>query len=271
MPITAGVDVGSSSVKAVIVSDDGTGPIIVAKEFQRIRKRDPQEVTRTTFDLALSHAGVAQDDLAYVASTGEGTLVDFKTGHFYGMTTHAMGGKYLYPDTATVVDIGALQQRAISVAPNGGVRRYKMTGQCASGSGQFVENIVRYLGVRVDEVGTLAMDAENPQRISSVCAVLGETDVINMIARQIPIEDVLMGILESIASRVTKLVNSIRAESPVTLTGGLGMNQAMVAAVRKLLKESGSDFEVRAHDDSVYAGAIGAALWGSYRWSKLQT
>jgi benzoyl-CoA reductase subunit D len=144
-----------------------------------------------------------------------------------------------------------------------------MTGQCASCSGQFVENIVRYLGVRVDEVGKLALQATNPQRISSVCAVLGETDVINMVSQQHPISDIMMGILESIASRLTKLLSGIQAESPVTLTGGLAMNEGMIKAVETLLAEKKMKYELRTHENSIFAGAIGAAIWSGYRLEKI--
>ena len=268
MSITAGIDVGSNTVKVVIIKSENGDSQIFAKELQRIRRRNAKEVARTTFDLALSQTNFVENEIQYIASTGEGDLVDFKSGHFYGMTTHARGGKFLYQDTATVADIGALHQRAIAVDENGRVLKYKMTGQCASCSGQFVENILRYLGVRVDEVGELALKASNPQRISSVCAVLGETDVINMVSQQVPIEDILMGILESIASRLCKLIRGLRAESPITLTGGLANNRGMIAALKKLLNEKEMNYELRAHADSIYAGAIGAALWGEFRLRK---
>jgi len=270
MPITAGVDVGSSAIKVVIMNYENGNSRVLAKELQRIRRRNAKEVARTTFELALSQTNFDKNDIEYIASTGEGDLVDFKSGHFYGMTTHARGGKFLYKDTETVADIGALHQRAIAVDQKARVLRYQMTGQCASCSGQFVENIVRYLGVRVDEVGELALKASNPQRISSVCAVLGETDVINMVSQQVPIEDILMGILESIASRLSKLIRGIRAKSPITLTGGLANNKGMIEAVRKILEEKDMHYELRTHNDSIYAGAIGAALWSGYRLRKME-
>ena len=90
-----------------------------------------------------------------------------------------------------------------------------------------------------------------------------------MVSQQVPIEDILMGILESIASRLCKLIRGIRAESPITLTGGLANNKGMIAAVKKLLQEKGLDYIIRAHKDSIYAGAIGAALWSGYRLQKM--
>ena len=110
------------------------------------------------------------DDIAYIATTGEGENVKFATGHFYSMTTHARG-VFLRPGINAVVDVGALNGRAIYVDERGKVLSYKMTSQCASGSGQFLENIARYLGVAVEEIGALSK-APRPGKVSSICAVL---------------------------------------------------------------------------------------------------
>ena len=146
----------------------------------------------------LADAGLAKDDVDYIATTGEGENVKFATGHFYSMTTHARGGVYLDPEARAVVDIGALNGRAISIDERGKVLSYKMTSQCASGSGQFLENIARYLGVAVEEIGPLSQSAANPEKVSSICAVLAETDVINMVSRGIATPDILKGIHLSI-------------------------------------------------------------------------
>ena len=100
-------------------------------------------------------------------------MVKRKKGHFYSMTTHAKGGVFLIPESVTVVDMGALFVRAIAIDHRGKVINYKMTGQCASGSGQFVENISRYLGLSIEEVGETSLKATKPETPSGICAVLG--------------------------------------------------------------------------------------------------
>lgn len=270
MAITAGVDVGSSAIKAVIINNDPTsGPQILARAVQRIRRRDARKAARATFDQALAEAGLNENQIDYIAATGEAELVDFKDGHFYGMTTHARGAKFMFPDTATAADVGALHQRAIAIDQHARVLRYQMTGQCASSSGQFMENIIRYLGVRMDEVSDLALKSQNPKRISSICAVLGETDVINMVSNQIPIEDILMGIMESIALRLVKLLRNLRAESPVTVTGGMASSPAMIKAISNILAEEKLDIKLQTNDDAIFAGAIGAAIWAKARLKKV--
>ena len=134
------------------------------------------------------------DEVAYVATTGEGENVEFRTGHFYSMTTHARGASFLAPDARSLLDIGALHGRAVSIDERGKVLAYKMTSQCASGTGQFLENIARYLGVAQEEVGTLSLQADDPETVSSICAVLPETDLINMVSRGISSENILKGI-----------------------------------------------------------------------------
>src|SRR5512139_2399595 len=127
------------------------------------------------------------------------------------MTTHARGALFLEPRSRAVLDVGALHARAVAMDERGRVLDYKMTSQCASGSGQFLENIARYLGVSQAEVGPLSLEGKTPEMVSSICAVLAETDVINMVSRGISTPNILRGIHESMAARLTKLLKSIGA------------------------------------------------------------
>ena len=203
---TIGIDIGSGAVKSVLFRTEGDRHEWIAKRCERIRRRDPMTLAQEGYEGVLADAGLAPADVDYVATTGEGENVKFATGHFYSMTTHARGGVFLEPEARGVVDIGALNGRAIHVDERGKVLSYKMTSQCASGSGQFLENIARYLGVAVEEIGPLSQTSKNPEKCSSICAVLAETDVINMVSRGIATPDVLKGIHLSMASRIVKLL-----------------------------------------------------------------
>lgn len=267
---TVGIDIGSGAVKTALFRTEGERHEWLAKRCERIRRRDPMTLAREGFDAVLADAGLAANDIAYIATTGEGENVKFATGHFYSMTTHARGGVYLVPEARAVVDIGALNGRAIYVDERGKVLSYKMTSQCASGSGQFLENIARYLGVAVEEIGPLSQTAQNPEKVSSICAVLAETDVINMVSRGIPTPDILKGIHLSMASRIVKLlkVTGIRSGTAL-LTGGLALDTGLLAAIREEMVNEKVQVNAVSHPDSIYAGAIGAALWGAYRHEKL--
>lgn len=270
MTITAGIDIGSGAVKAVLFRADDGRPQWLAKRVERIRRRDPMTLARETFEGVLADAGVDEGDVDYIATTGEGENVKFATGHFYSMTTHARGGVFLDPEARAVVDIGALNGRAISVDERGKVLNYKMTSQCASGSGQFLENIARYLGVAIEEIGPLSKTSQDPEKVSSICAVLAETDVINMVSRGIATPDILKGIHLSMASRLVKLLKVTGVKGGVALlTGGLALDSGLLAAMQEEMANEKVQVEARAHPDSIYAGAIGAALWGAFRHSKL--
>ena len=263
-----GIDIGSNFIKLVLM-DYSAQSVLLDKQTEKIRKRNPEQLAEEMIQSMLRKFNLKYADLAYLASTGEGDMLKRKRGHFYGMTTHAKGAHYFYPDARTVVDMGALFVRAIKVSPDARVMDYKMTGQCASGSGQFVENISRYLGLSIEEVGDVSLKAENPEVSSGICAVLAETDVINMVSRGISTPNIIKGIHLSIASRIIKLMSSLKAESPIILTGGMALNKGMMQALEEQLVETGKKFEIKTHPDAGYAGAIGAALWGGFRHVKL--
>lgn len=270
MTITAGIDVGTGAVKAALFEvDDGTSKWL-ARCNEKVRQRDPLELAQATYQQVLEQAGVRADDVQYIATTGEGESVSFSTGHFYSMTTHARGAIYLEPEARSLLDIGALHGRAIRIDERGKVLSYRMTSQCASGSGQFLENISRYLGIAQDEIGPLSRQADNPETVSSICAVLAETDVINMVSRGISAPNILKGIHISMAGRLAKLLRVIKADAGITfLSGGLALDEGLRDALNEALQQQKLALTARNHDDSPYAGAIGAALWGAFRHDKL--
>lgn len=276
--VTAGLDVGSGAVKAVVmrVADDGAATLL-GHCASRIRKRVVSAVVDEVFDRAVADSGVTAID--YVASTGEGEDVPIATGHFYGMTTHARGALYLEPRSAAVLDVGALHARAVSMDPRGKVTGYKMTSQCASGSGQFLENIARYLGVSLAEVGELSRQGTKPEKVSSICAVLAETDVINMVSRGITTPDILRGIHESMAGRFARLIRSLGVGGVVFVSGGPSQDRGLLESLDEALREptgpkrgaaTDEPIELVTHPLGIHAGAIGAALWGAYRHRKLE-
>ena len=272
MTYTIGIDIGSGAVKSTLFRVEDGKTEWLARRCERIRRRDPMTLAQEGRDAVLAEAGLAGNDIAYIATTGEGENVKFATGHFYSMTTHARGGVFLQPGISAVVDVGALNGRAIYVDERGKVLAYKMTSQCASGSGQFLENIARYLGVAVEEIGELSKSSKDPEKCSSICAVLAETDVINMVSRGIATQDILKGIHLSMASRLAKLLKVTGiTKGTVLLTGGLALDSGLLAALQEeLVTEKITGIQAVSHPDSIYAGAIGAALWGAFRYEKLR-
>ncbi len=271
MTTTIGIDVGSGVIKTALFRVEGGETTWLSRWDARIRQRDPYKLVDDSVEDVLRQAGLARGDIDYIATTGEGESVKSATGHFYSMTTHARGALYLNPEARAVLDIGALNGRAISIDGRGKVLNYRMTSQCASGSGQFLENIARYLGIAQDEIGELSMKSTKPEPVSSICAVLAETDVINMVSRSIPPSDILRGIHESMAGRLIKLLKSIDVmRGTVMMTGGLALDIGLVQAIQDGMDKQQMGTRVATSADSLYAGAIGAALWGAFRFEKLR-
>ena len=271
MTTSIGIDVGSGVIKTVLFRVEGEKNEWVSRWDARIRQRDSHKLVEESIEYVLKKGGLKREEISYVATTGEGESIKNTTGHFYTMTTHARGALYLNSDARAVLDIGALNGRAISIDDRSKVLNYRMTSQCASGSGQFLENISRYLGIGQDEIGGLSVTSTNPEKVSSICAVLAETDVINMVSRSIPPRDILRGIHESMADRLIKLLKSIDVKDGVVMmTGGLALDIGLVKAIQDGMDAQKMVTKVATHADSLYAGAIGAALWGAFRYEKLK-
>ncbi|MCH8346905.1 MAG: benzoyl-CoA reductase subunit D [Proteobacteria bacterium] len=270
---TVGIDVGCNAIKAVLMQFDKNGgnERLLAGKTDKIRKRDIKAVIKNVYENVLTGDGLQHDDIAYVATTGEGELVDFRRGHFYSMTSHARGAIFLNPEVRALIDCGALHSKAMLIDRRSKVLSYRMTSQCASGSGQFLENIARYLGVGIEDIGALSLKADNPEIVSGICAVLAETDVINMVSRKITTPNILKGIHISMAKRLAGLLRMVKAEGDVLMTGGLAMNAGFLAALQELAdSDKRLNIHMLAHEKSQLAGALGAALWGAYRHTCLR-
>ena len=273
MKYSVGIDVGSSAIKTVLIATnhDNTKNKILAKDCSKIRKRMTKDVIDESFDNVLKSAGLLKSDIGYVATTGEGEMVDFRTGHFYSMTCHSRGALEIASHVRAVVDLGALHCKAMIMDDRSKVLGYKMTSQCASGSGQFIENISRYLGIRMDEIGELSMSAQKPEVVSSICAVLAETDVINMVSRGISAADILKGIHVSMARRIIKLLRTLKVrDGSILVTGGLAMDSGLLCALQEGAAKEQMKVSIERDELSPFAGALGAAIWGGVRHNYLE-
>jgi predicted CoA-substrate-specific enzyme activase len=262
MQYVAGIDVGSRTTKCVILDADGR---IVGQAIETTGAFLSQAAERA-LTAALRAAGLTRADLIYIASTGWGRYqVPFRDVQITDITCHARGAVYLYPATRTVLDIGAQNTRAIRVEPNGRVRAFRMNNRCAAGAGRFLERTAAALEVPLEEMGAWALRSQHPERISSICAVLAESEVINLVSHEARIEDILAGVHQALVERIASLVRQVGAEPELTLTGGVAQNVGMVHMLRQYL-----GMEVRVSPLAVYAGAIGAALLGWNRVRRLR-
>jgi predicted CoA-substrate-specific enzyme activase len=259
-PWILGIDVGARTTHALVL--DGNGNVAG-------RGRAPsgaffvQAAERATAE-ALGQAGITRDHLDYVASTGYGrSQVPFRDLQITEMTCHSVGARALFPGTRTVLDVGAQNTRVVAVSPEGRVARFKVNDKCAAGAGRFLERVAGAMEIPLEELGPEALKSSDPKPISSVCAVLAESEVINLVSQDFRTEDILLGAHHSICDRILTLVRQAGLEPEVTLTGGMVHNPAMVRVLGERLGT-----RINTSLDSEFAGALGAALLGRRRYDR---
>lgn len=260
MRFVAGIDLGSGFTKAVVVATDGDVPRVVGRG--RVRSGiDMEGAGRSALAAALLEAAVDAEDLVYTATTGFGRYgYAARDVQITDITSAARGAHFLVPGTTLVLDIGAQATRALAVTPEGRVKGFKTNDKCAAGSGSFIVRAARYLEVPIESVGELALKATSPQMISSICAVLAESEIINLVSAGLPVEDILRGIYDSLAERAATLLRRVGMTDEVTFIGGVARQAGMVKALEARLK-----VPVRVPRDCDYVCATGAALLGLKR------
>jgi predicted CoA-substrate-specific enzyme activase len=255
----AGVDVGSTQTKAVIV--DGAGRVVA-----RTLIATGANVTRAgenAFRQALEAAGLPREAVGYVVGTGYGRYkVTFGDAQITEITCHARGAHAAFPATRTVIDMGGQDTKAIKIGPDGAVVDFSMNDKCAAGTGRFLSAAADVTGVSLDDIGPRSLEATAPVRLTSVCTVFVESDILSYLAQKKTIEDILGGVHKAIATRTMALVRRVGVEDEVTFTGGVSRNLGMVRALEAVL---GRPLNVSA--DGHYMGALGAALFAVERAS----
>lgn len=262
MVFVAGIDMGAKSTKSVILDEERR---IRAKSTVKTRPDFPS-VAKESLDLALQQAGLKEKDLSYIATTGFGRYnVPFRDIQITEITCVGRGAVFLFPKTRSVLDIGAQSTRAIRVFENGKVREFRTNDKCAAGAGGFIERAAKYLEVGIDDVGELSIQADKPQTISSVCAVLAESEIINHVSAGETVENIMRGVHNSLASRALALMKRAGLEDEITFVGGVARQKGMVKALEDTLKK-----KVNVSEEPEMIGALGAALLALRRLEKIR-
>jgi len=257
MLYAGGVDVGSTQTKAVIFSEARK---IVGRALINTGANVTQAAERS-FALAAADAGIDPAKVAYVVGTGYGRYkVTFGNAQITEISCHARGANFLFPKTRTVIDMGGQDAKGIRVGPDGDVKDFVMNDKCAAGTGRFLSNAAETAGVTLDQIGPISLQAKKPVRLSTVCAVFVESDIMSYLAEGKTVPDILGGVHSAIAARTIALVRRVGIEAEVTFTGGVSRNIGMVRALEEKL-----GLPVNVCDDSHYIGAIGAAIFAVER------
>jgi len=259
MSTTAGIDVGSTYTKAVIVGPGGEilGRAMIPTGFRL------DEAAAGAFDRALAAAGLRRAAVDSVASTGYGrNQVSFRQLKVTDLTAHAYGARHFFPRTRTVLDVGGQTMKASRLDEDGWVQSFRLNDKCAAGTGAFLEKTAHYMGFTTDDIGPLAGAAENSVPISGVCAVFAESEVINHLSQGVPPGEIMYSAIVSLVGRSVQLMHRVRMEPEFTLVGGILRFEAMARVMRDAL---GQAVNVLPGDLVQYNGAAGAALLAQLR------
>jgi predicted CoA-substrate-specific enzyme activase len=266
MPFLAGIDCGTSFTKAVILCDENGQARVLGKGRTRSGVR-VDDAANAALGEALQLAGVPRSRVEYIAATGFGRYgVSFRDIQVTEITTAARGAHFAIPQTAAILDIGGQCTRAIGITETGKVKVFKSNDKCAAGSGMFIQRAAKYLEVRLEDVGELSLRATHPQPISSVCAVLAESEIINHVSAGITVQDILRGIHESLADRAGALLKRVEMKDQLTLIGGVARQAGIAKALEDRLH-----VKVNIPQDCDYVCALGAALLGIKRLASKQS
>ncbi len=253
MKYAAGIDVGSTQTKAVLLD---ASRAIAAKALIDTGA-NVKRAGQRALDALLEASGVARSDVGFVVGTGYGRYkIEAGDTQVTEISCHARGAQMMYPATRTVIDMGGQDTKAIKVGPEGDVADFCMNDKCAAGTGRFLAGAADVLGLSLDEIGEISLKGTRPVRLTSVCTVFVESDILSHLAQNQKVEDILAGVHQAIAARTIGLVRRTGMEDEVTFTGGVARNIGMVRALEEKLGTS-----LNYSDESHHIGAFGAALF----------
>jgi predicted CoA-substrate-specific enzyme activase len=253
MAYSAGVDVGSTQTKAVIIDEQGhiVGRSLTSTGANVIRAAEE------AFAEALAQGDLREEEVEYVVGTGYGRYkVTFGNTQVTEISCHGRGAVHMFPNTRTVVDMGGQDTKAIRVSPRGEIVDFCMNDKCAAGTGRFLGAASSALEIPLDQLGAVSLRGERPVKISTTCTVFAESEVLSWLGKGKRVEDILAGVHQSIAVRSAGLLRRVGLEPEITFTGGVARNIAMIDALEHALGG-----KVNVSEESHYMGALGAALF----------
>jgi predicted CoA-substrate-specific enzyme activase len=254
MSITAGIDIGSITAKAAILKD---GELLGSRVI--VTGYNAEAAGRRVFDELLAELGLSPARISRIIATGYGRKsVAIADKAVTEIMCHAAGARFLDPSVRSLIDIGGQDSKAVVMDENGRVVNFTMNDKCAAGTGRFLEVMARALEADLDAFGVLSLTAARPAKISSLCTVFAESEVISLIAKGETRENIIAGIHEAIASRVSAMANRIGLIAPVLMTGGVARNIGVVRALEAVI-----GMPVVVSPQAQVAGAIGAAALAS--------
>ena len=253
MALSAGVDVGSTQTKAVIINEglDIIGRSLIDTGANVVKAAEKAYLQ------ALNDSNRREEEVAYVIGTGYGRYkVTFGDTQITEISCHGRGAVHMFPNTKTVLDMGGQDTKAISVSKIGEIVDFCMNDKCAAGTGRFLGAASMALDIPLGELGAVALKSEKPVKISTTCTVFAESEVLSWLGKGKKIEDILLGVHKSISSRSIALLRRVGLNQQITFTGGVAKNIGMVEVLNENL-----GMKMNVSEESHFMGALGAALF----------
>ena len=256
--ITAGIDVGSLTAKAVVL--DAARGEVLGRSLVRL-VHDPAEAGSLALQQALAAAGTPPGAVEASTGTGYGRIaLPSVTYRITEISCHARGVHHLLPSVRTVIDIGGQDSKVTRLDEAGRALDFEMNDRCAAGTGRFLEVMAVALGVDLASFADLAAAAQSPAAISSTCTVFAESEVVGLLAQGCAREDLAAGLCRAVAQRVMAMVQRLGLQADVAFTGGVALNGGVKAALAE-----GLGVAVTVPPDPQLTGALGAALLAAER------
>ena len=251
---TAGIDSGSTSTNAVIMDKNKK---IISYSIVRTGAKSIKSA-EAAFNEALKKANLEKNDISRIVSTGYGRVsIPFADMNVTEITCHAKGASFINPNIRTIIDIGGQDSKVIRIDEKGDVTDFAMNDKCAAGTGRFLEMMARTLELPIENMGKESLKWKENIKITSMCTVFAESEVISLIAQNKEKSDIIHGLNNSIASRVTGLLGRIGRKGEYMMTGGVAKNVGVVKALEEKL-----DSKINIYKEPEIVGALGAALQG---------
>jgi (R)-2-hydroxyacyl-CoA dehydratese activating ATPase len=274
--LTMGIDVGSRSSKCVILDDGelltyGTIPTFpnIDKTAQAVVEAAVQRQTGLWGEYRMPLPDVKVDhltieDMDYVVSTGYGrAVVPFADRAITEISCHCRGAQWFVPGVSTILDVGGQDSKGIRVDAEGQVADFVMNDKCAGGTGRFLEIVAEALNVPLDEIGPLSLQNTKELPFSTTCAAFGRGAAVTMRKQGEEKADILAGLHEAVARRVTGLVNKVGFADEFVISGGIGRNVGLVSRIEQI-----SGLKVTVPQEPMIVGAVGAAMFAHDRATK---
>jgi benzoyl-CoA reductase subunit D len=251
MMITAGIDLGTQTVKVIILKDGA-----IVSRGMAFSGFDPAKVAEQVVDQALEKAKLTLSDLNHITATGSGMeMSPYSNSKISMMGADAQAGIHLFPKARTIIDVGAEEARAVKCDDNGIMVDFVVNERCAAGAGAFIEAMARALEVKMEDMGPLSLEAERASPINASCVIFGESDVVTLIHRQESKPEIARAVFDAMADRISSMVYRLGMNPDVVLVGGVAKDVGFVASLKRKL---GVDIFIPENPE--FAGALGAAL-----------